>query len=303
MRAKTVIVIGGPTASGKTALAIEAAIALNTEIISADSRQCYKELKIGVARPSDFELSRRPHHFIASHSIFDDVNAAIFESYALKKLDDIFKTADVAVVVGGTGLYLKALLDGLDELPQVGKEVRQSIADNYRQNGLKWLQEAVSKKDPMFWKTAEQQNPARLLRALELLETTGMPMQQLRQGTKKQRPFQALCFSIDMDREALYQNINKRVDNMMADGLQAEAEGLFRHQHLQALQTVGYAELFSFFRGETDLPSAVAAIKQNTRRYAKRQQTWFKNSGSYRRLSAENIRVAIREWAATSNES
>lgn len=297
MNAKTVILIGGPTASGKTSLAIEIAKKFNTEIISADSRQCYRELNIGVARPSEAELNECTHHFIASHSIFDEVNAGVFESYALNKLTDIFKASDVAVVVGGTGLYMKALLEGLDVLPPISDDLRQHLQEQYRQQGLSWLQNEVRSKDPHFWETAEQQNPARLLRALELLHISGSSMQELRQGMKKQRPFTTLCFAIDIDRSELYQRINDRVEVMMEAGLEQEAASLFPHRQLKALQTVGYSELFSYFLSEIDLPTAVAAIQQHSRNYAKRQQTWFKNSGAYRLLSRNRIVDEVDEWA------
>ncbi len=278
----TVIIIAGPTAVGKTAFAIETAKLLDTDIISADSRQCYKELDIGVARPSAGELEAVKHYFINSHSIYEPVNAAAFEQYALSAARDILAKKDVAVMVGGTGLYIKAFCEGLDDIPAIDGSVRQKIAGEYEAKGLEWLQQQVQEKDPVFWKTGEQQNPRRLMRALEVKESTGDSITTFRQGKKQQRPFRIIQLGLDLPREALYERINTRVGQMMDRGLVHEAAGLLPHRHLNALQTVGYKELFDHFDGRCSLDEAVTEIKKNTRHYAKRQLTWFRRDENIR---------------------
>jgi len=279
---KKVIIIGGPTAAGKTSMAIEVARHLSTEIISADSRQCYKEMKIGVARPSEEELSMVPHHFIASHSIEEKVTAATFEAYALEKATAIFQNNDVLVMVGGTGLYIKAFCEGLDIIPDVPEEVRNSIIQTFNEKGLPWLQAAVQQKDPLFFATGENRNPHRLMRALEVVEFTGQSILSFRRGIKAQREFDIIKVVLSPDKEQLHANINHRVDVMMEMGLLDEVRNLWDYRHLNALQTVGYRELYEYLDGHTDLESAVDQIKRNTRQYAKRQLTWFKRDTLYR---------------------
>ena len=266
----------GPTAVGKTAFAIETAKQLGTEIISADSRQCYRELDIGVAKPEVRELAEVKHHFINSHSIHDDVNAVVFEEYALGAANKIFEHHETAVMVGGTGLYVKAFCEGLDEIPSINEEVRTSIIRNYEENGLAWLQQEVQAKDPAFWQSAEHQNPQRLMRALEVMESTGESITRYRKGDKQTRPFNIVKIGIELPREQLYDRINRRVDQMVENGLVNEAKTLLPFRHINALQTVGYRELFPFFDGACSLDDAISGIKRNTRHYAKRQLTWFK---------------------------
>lgn len=279
---KKAIIIGGPTASGKTALAIEVAKHFNTEIISFDSRQCYREMKIGVARPSEKELAEVPHHFIASHSVKDRLNAAWFESFALQKATGIFSNNDYLVLVGGTGLYAKAFTDGLDLIPEIDATVRQQINELYQLQGLPGLQETVKNEDPQYYSTGEIMNPQRLMRALEVIRGTGKSIReyQLKFNSTpyltKKHPFSVLKFATHPPRELLYDNINNRVDRMIEEGLLDEVKSLLPFRHLPALNTVGYKEIFSFFDGEMTMPEAIAAIKQNTRNYAKRQVTWFK---------------------------
>jgi tRNA dimethylallyltransferase len=273
---KTIIIVTGPTSVGKTAFAIEAAQLLKTDIISADSRQCYKELNIGVAKPSEAELQQVKHYFINSHSIHEEVNAAVFEQYALKATETIFQTKDIAVMVGGTGLYIKAFAEGLDDVPPVNENMRERIIAGYEQNGLRWLQNEVQQKDPEFWKVAEQQNPGRLMRGLEIKESTGRSIIDFRTGEKQERPFNIIKTGLELPREELYNRINWRVDNMIQEGLVEEARELLPYRELNALQTVGYKELFEFFDGATSLEKAITEIKKNTRHYAKRQLTWFK---------------------------
>lgn len=278
---KTVIIIAGPTAVGKTSVAIEVAKHFQTEIISADSRQCYKELNIGVARPSEEELNEVKHHFIASHSIHEKLTAAGFEEYALQKAEEIFQKNNVVVLVGGTGLYIKAFCEGMDEIPEVPEAVRYEITNQYQQRGIEWLQQEVQRLDPKFYAVAEVKNPHRLMRALEVFKATGKSVLDFRKGEKAKRDFNIIKIALQLPKEELHGNIENRVDKMMALGLLEEVRSLIPYQHLNALQTVGYKELFDYFNGEIDLPSAVALIKRNTKHYAKRQMTWFRKDKEY----------------------
>jgi len=278
---KKVIVIAGPTAVGKTAIAIAVAKQFGTEIISADSRQVFRELSIGVARPSAEELAAVPHHFIASHSIREKMTAAGFEEEALLKADELFQQHDTVVMVGGTGLYIKAFTEGLDLIPEVPPEIHDAVITTYQEKGLEWLQEQVKTLDPQFYKEGESQNPVRLMRALEVVKATGRSILSFRTGEKKQRHFDVVKLALELPKEQLHQNINRRVDQMMELGLLEEVRSLVPYQHLNALQTVGYKELFAYISSETTLPEAVDAIKQNTRRYAKRQLTWFRKDKEF----------------------
>lgn len=273
---KTVIIIAGPTASGKTSLAVKLAAHFNTEIISADSRQCYKELNIGVAKPTAEELDKIKHHFISSHSIHENVTAQTFEQYALNAANEIFTKNNTAVMAGGTGLYIKAFCEGLDDIPAVDETVRRMIVDNYNSQGLQWLQDEVKNKDPEFWNIAEQQNPQRLMRSLEVLLSTGNSITIYRKKEMVQRPFNIIKIGIDISKEQLHQNINTRVDEMMRNGLTEEVKLILPFKNLNALFTVGYRELFEYFEGTCTLDKAVSNIKINTRHYAKRQMTWFR---------------------------
>lgn len=273
---KTVIIIAGPTATGKTAVALSLAKHFHTEIISADSRQCFRELRIGVARPSDEELKEVTHHFIASHSIQEDINAAYFEQYALQKVNQLFEKHDIVVMVGGTGLYIKAFCEGLDEIPAIDASIRETIINNYDAKGMKWLQDEVKKKDPRFFSVGEIQNPQRMMRALEVIGSTGQSILDFRKKEKKRRGFNIIRIGLELPKEELRQNINARVDKMIELGLIEEVKRLIPFRNLNALQTVGYTEIFEFFDGKTSLVSAIEGIKKNTRHYAKRQMTWFK---------------------------
>jgi len=276
MQQNNVIIICGPTAVGKTAFAVHLAQQLQTDIISADSRQCFKELNIGVAKPSVEELQAAKHYFINSHSIQDEMNAGIFEQYALAAAAEIFQQHFTAVMVGGTGLYIKAFTDGMDAIPTVDPVIRQQVTEDYRLYGLEYLQEKVAENDPLLWQVAEQQNPQRLMRALEVILSTGKSITTFRKGNKETRPFNILKIGLELPREQLYRQINKRVDIMMQQGLADEVKNLQNYRNCNALQTVGYKELFDYFDGKASLKEAVANIKTNTRHYAKRQLTWFK---------------------------
>ena len=273
---KTVIIVAGPTAVGKTSVAIELARHFQTEIISADSRQCFKELNIGVARPSEEELKQVPHHFIASHSIHENINAGSFEQYALQKVNELFEKHDKVIMTGGTGLYIRALCEGIDEIPAVPAEVRKKIISKYEEKGLEWLQKKVKKKDPEFYKVGEIQNPRRLMRALEVMKATGRSVLEFRKGKKVKRDFNITRIGLELPKEELHRNINARVDKMMQMGLIDEVKTLRSFKHLNALKTVGYTEIFDYLDGNISLEEAIEQIKKNTRQYAKRQMTWFK---------------------------
>lgn len=273
---KTVILIAGPTAVGKTALAITIAKQFNTSVISADSRQCFRELTIGVAKPTEVELQSVPHYFINTHSVHQQVTAASFETYALQTAASIFQTNDIVVLAGGTGLYINAFLQGMDEIPEVNVNIRHQLTALYEANGIQWLQSELQQKDPLFASAGEMQNPQRMLRALEVIEATGKSIIQFRKGEKKERVFDIIKIGLDLPREELYNRINQRVDTMMEQGLLQEVRGLSSLQHLNALQTVGYRESFDYLNGLLSFENAVNKIKQNTRHYAKRQLTWFR---------------------------
>lgn len=276
MDKKNCIIISGPTAAGKTAYAIELALKFNTQIISADSRQCFKELNIGVAKPSAFQLSQVAHYFINTHSIHEEVNAKTFEEYALQSVNEIFKNNDTAVMVGGTGLYIKAFCEGLDDIPESDENLRKKIGEQYADKGFQWLHDELKLNDPLFFSKGEMQNPQRMMRALEVKLSTGKSILHFHSARKIQRPFTIKKILMELPREQLYQNINTRVDRMMEEGLLKEAEGLYSLRHLNALQTVGYKELFDYFDDKITLDAAIDEIKKNTRHYAKRQITWFR---------------------------
>ncbi len=277
---KTLIAIVGPTAVGKTAMAISLAQYFKTEIISADSRQFYREMSIGTAKPEAAELAAVPHHFINSHHITQDYSAGDFEREALAKLDELFRQHDVVVMVGGSGLFVRALCEGLDDLPKAGAEVRERLNSELADLGLEVMKERLKIIDPAYFEVADVDNPQRVVRALEVFEATGTPMSMFHKKEVEKRPFDILTIGLNMDRTALYGRINSRVDHMMEAGLLAEVESLLPYKMKPALLTVGYAELFDFLDGKQSLSEAVDKIKQNSRRYAKRQITWFKKYGN-----------------------
>jgi tRNA dimethylallyltransferase len=292
---KTAIIIAGPTAVGKTRVAIELAKHFHTEIISADSRQCYKELNIGVARPSPSELAEVPHHFIASHSVHEHVNAAVFAAYALEQAAKIFEHSDFVVVAGGTGLYIKAFCEGLDVIPEVPAAIREQLAQDYNSKGIVWLQEEIKKTDPLFFETGEIKNPHRLMRALEVIKTTGSSIVEFQKKNLARRDFSILRVGLELPREILYERINHRVDQMMNAGLLAEVTQLLPVRDLKALHTVGYDEIFDSLEGKTSLEFAVSKIKQHSRNYAKRQLTWFHNDENWNWFDPEMITLSSIE--------
>lgn len=279
----------GPTAVGKTSFAIALAKALGTEIISADARQCYKEMNIGVARPSADELKAVPHHFIASHSVNENINASFYENWALEKLENLFTRNEAAVMVGGTGLYIKAFCEGLDLIPAIDAEIRENIIAQYEKLGLRWLQKEVSVKDPQYWEKGEQKNPQRLMRALEVMLGTGSSITSFQNKKAVERPFKIVKIGLELPREELYERINARVLTMVEEGLEKEVKSLESVAHSNALQTVGYSEWKDYFEGKISKEKVIENIQQNTRHYAKRQMTWFKRDPSITWFNASTV--------------
>lgn len=276
MANKVLKVLEGPTAVGKTALAIQWAKRYGTEIVSADSRQFYKELNIGVARPSEAELAEVPHHFIACKSVEDYYSVSRYEEEALTLLERLFARYDTVIMAGGSGLYVNAVCNGIDELPDPSPALRQELKNLLQEKGIGHLQQKLKELDPVFYERIDLQNSVRLRRALEVCLTTGKPYSSLRTNPRKKRPFAIERYVLDRPKEELYHRINLRVDLMMQSGLLNEAKALYPHRALNALQTVGYRELFDYFDGKISLEQAVTDIKTHTRRYAKRQLTWLR---------------------------
>jgi tRNA dimethylallyltransferase len=283
---KQLIIIAGPTAVGKTALSIQIAKALNTEIISADSRQFFRELNIGTAKPNTAELAEVQHHFINSHSIEEIYSAGDFERDVLTLLETLFETHDQVVMTGGSGFYIKAVSEGLDALPAPLEGLRESLTNKLTIEGLPALQGEISNIDPAFAATAEIANPQRVVRALEVYYTTGTPISQFQLKKTQQRPFEQLLIALDRDRAELYGRIDLRMDLMLKDGLVNEAKALTPYKAHHALQTVGYKEVYGYLDGEYDEKEMVRLLKQNSRRYAKRQLTWFRHQGNFKWFDA-----------------
>ncbi|TAF44029.1 MAG: tRNA (adenosine(37)-N6)-dimethylallyltransferase MiaA [Sphingobacteriales bacterium] len=294
MKTKTLICVLGPTAIGKTALGIKIAQQLNTEIISADSRQLYKEISIGTAKPSEAELAAVKHHFINSHSITDIVNVGLYEKQALQIIENLLKKNHTVVMVGGSGLYIKAVLEGFDELPTVTPTIRNQLNHELQQSGIAKLQHELQQHDPNYFHKIDTQNPQRIIRALEVIRSTGNTFSSYQSNKKNERSFKILKIGLNTTREKLYQRINERVDVMMQNGLLAEVKSAQAYKHLNALQTVGYCELFDYLDGKTSLKTAVELIKQNTRRFAKRQLTWFRRDDNIHWCDIENENQIIK---------
>jgi tRNA dimethylallyltransferase len=292
-RQKILIAVSGPTATGKTALAIELGQYFQTEIISADSRQFYREMEIGTAKPSAEELKIVPHHFINSHSISDSFSVADFEKAALTKLEQLFQTHSIVIMAGGSGLYLQAVYSGFDDLPEVKPEERQKWNQLYQELGLEYLQQQLQILDPEYYKQVDLQNPQRMIRALEVSSSTGKPFSSLLTKFKKERSFKIIKIGVNPERAVLYDRINHRVDAMVENGLVKEAQDLLPHQHLNALNTVGYKELFEAFNQNMPIKEAIDLIKQNTRRFAKRQVTWFKKDEEIKWFASPDLKPVL----------
>ncbi len=273
---KTLISIVGPTAIGKTALAIQLAQHFGTEIISADSRQFFREMAIGTAKPDAEELAAAKHHFIDSHSVSQLFSTGDFEIEGLKILDLIFENHDLAIMVGGSGLYVNALINGLDEMPDIDLSIREKLNKQFEEEGLAAIQSRLATLDPEYFAKVDQQNPQRMIRGLEVFLSTGQKLSSMLSATKKDRPFNIIKIGLNTDRAVLYDRINQRVDKMITEGLLEEVKSLTPFKQYNALNTVGYSEIFDYFDGKLSLNEAIAAIKQNTRRFAKRQLTWFR---------------------------
>jgi tRNA dimethylallyltransferase len=276
VNSKKLIVIVGPTAVGKTEMALRLAEYFRTEIISADSRQIYKELKIGTAKPTTEELAHVHHHFINTHSITEDYDAGEYGREALSRIHQFFETQDTLIMCGGSGLYIKAVLEGFDEMPEIPSGIREKIVEEFKSKGLPWLQKEVEAADPDYFAQVDSKNPQRLMRALELYRVANIPVKQLRKKTKLEHSFEVIKIGLEVSRDELYNRIDARMDRMVEMGLFEEAEMFYPHRALNALQTVGYREIFSCLDGEYDKEEAIRLLKRNSRRYAKRQLTWFK---------------------------
>ena len=289
----TLIAIVGPTGSGKTSLSVALARHYCAPIISTDSRQFYRGLPIGTAQPTAEELSLAEHHFIADRDVDDEFNCGRYEHEALARLDELFKRHDVVVAVGGSGLYIQALTEGMDNLPEANDNLRQSLKQRLENEGLESLFEELSRLDSEYASVVDRHNPARIMRALEVCLTSGRPYSQQRTGEKQPRPFNIIKIGTDLPRDILYERINQRVDIMIQDGLEAEARAMLPKRHLNSLQTVGYREMFDYFDGNCSLDEAIELIKRNSRRYAKRQLTWFRRDADIAWFSPYDIEGVI----------
>ncbi len=289
MKKNTLIVIAGPTASGKTAFAIEMAKALGTVILSADSRQFYKEMSIGTAAPTEDELRQAQHYFVHHISIEDKYDVADYERDAIQLLEALFKTHDQVILTGGSGLFIDAVCNGIDAMPDVEPDIRQKVQKLLDEGGLRALQDEVQRLDPEYYALVDQQNPRRLQRALEVCYQTGKPFSSFRSGNTVKRDFEIKKYALLWDRQQLIERIDRRVDMMMEQGLLEEAKSLYQKRHLNALNTVGYKELFAYFDGQCTLKEAVEQIKIHTRQYAKRQMTWLRKDTSYQWIMPEDI--------------
>jgi tRNA dimethylallyltransferase len=293
LKQKYLLVVGGPTAAGKTSLAIALAKHFGTEIISADSRQFYREMKIGNARATDEELAQVKHYLIADRSLSEALSAGAFAREALEVLEQLYQTREYAVLVGGSGLFIRALTEGLDEFPEVSEETREHVTKLFESEGLTGLQSALAEADPDYYEEVDQQNPVRLQRALEVSWSTGKPYSSFRRGQGSERPFIPIYLQPSWTRETLYQRINLRVAQMVAAGLEAEARELGPQQHLAALQSVGYQEWWPYFEGTKTKEEVIELIQQNSRRYAKRQLTWNRRDGYWKQVPQGDLQIAL----------
>ncbi len=294
MSSKRLIVIVGTTGSGKTDLSIDLAVHYGTPILSTDSRQFYRGLPIGTAQPNDEQLQKVEHHFIASNDIKQHLNCGEYETQALALLDKLFLQYDYVLAVGGSGLYVRALCEGLDDLPQADEKLRGELTERLAAEGLESLATQLKTLDPVYYGTVDRNNPARVVRALEVCLQSGVPYSQLRTGARQPRNFDIVKVGIELPREELYTRIDSRVERMLADGLEAEARTMYPYRDLPALQTVGYREFFDYFDGKTTYAETVELIKRNSRRYAKRQLTWFRRDGEIRWFAPSETGAIIR---------
>lgn len=298
MSSKRLLVVVGPTGSGKTDLSIRLARHYAAPVLSTDSRQVYRGMPIGTAQPSDDQLQAAEHHFIASHDIKDNLSCGEYEVQALERLGKLFADHDYVVAVGGSGLYVRALCEGMDDLPQADESLRAELGRRLEAEGVGALAEQLRELDPVYYEVVDRSNPARVVRALEVCLQTGRPYSEQRTGERRSRPFGIVKIGVDLPRAELYDRINRRVDRMLADGLEAEARAMYPYRELNALQTVGYREFFDYFDGRTSYDEAVELIKRNSRRYAKRQLTWFRRDPEIRWFRPDDD-DAILEYIAS----
>ena len=284
----TLLLILGPTGVGKTELSLRVAEHYGCPILNCDSRQVFRGIPIGTAAPTAEEQARVKHYFVATRELDEDYNAGQYERDALALLDELFRTHEVVVMTGGSMLYADAVCYGLDDLPNIPDNIRTEVQRGYEQGGLEWLQREVQRLDPTYWNEVDRQNPARLAHCIELCRATGKSYSSLRTNSVKKRPFRIVKIELERPRAELYDRINRRVLQMIDDGLVEEAKAVYPKRHLNSLQTVGYRELFAYFDGEYDLPRAIELIQQNTRHYAKRQMTWFRRDTQIHRLNAND---------------
>ena len=293
MPTKRLLVVVGPTGSGKTDLSIRLALHYAAPILSTDSRQVYRGMPIGTAQPSADQLQAVEHHFIASHDLKDNLSCGEYEVQALARLEQLFTTHDYVVAVGGSGLYVRALCEGMDDLPQADESLRAELNRRLTDEGIESLAAQLRELDPVYYETVDRSNPARVVRALEVCLQTGRPYSEQRTGERRPRPFEIVKIGIDLPREVLYDRIDRRVDQMLVDGLEAEARALYPYRALNALQTVGYREFFDYFDGRIGYDEAVELIKRNSRRYAKRQLTWFRRDSEIRWFAPDDDAAII----------
>lgn len=282
MKRGKLVVLVGPTAVGKTAVAVWLAEHFRTEVVSADSRQVFREMTLGTAKPTADELARVTHHFIGSRTVSQGYDAATYGEEAASTLAQLFGQHDWVVLCGGSGLYIKAVLEGFDDMPAVPPEVRAGVVADYKKSGLEGLQRELEEKDPAYFEVVDRQNPQRLMRALEVIRHTGEPFSGFHRKSRRELPYDVVKIGLELEREELYRRIDARMDHMIESGLFEEAEALFPLRHLPALQTVGYQEIFGFLEGQYDRDEAVRLLKRNSRRYAKRQLTWFRRDPDIR---------------------
>lgn len=294
MAAKKLLVIAGPTAVGKTAVSISLARHFGTSIVSADSRQLYREMTVGTAKPTPEQRAGIPHYFIDTHSVVDEYNAARYAAEALKVVDDLFAHHDEVILCGGSGLYIKGVCEGFDNIPDVPDAVREEIIRNYEREGLQWLQTRMRELDPEGLTLLDRKNPHRLIRALEVRMHLGKSIVAFRRNRREERPFQIIKIGLELPRNELYKRIDDRMDQMIADGLFEEAHALYPLRHHKALQTVGYQEIFAYMEDAYDITECVRLLKRNSRRYAKRQLTWFKKDKEFRWFDPGDVHEIIR---------
>lgn len=291
---KVLAIITGPTAIGKTAAAIEAAKYFNTEIVSADSRQIYRELHIGTAVPEEVDLKSVPHHFIHSHSIFDNYNASRYETEALELLDQLYTKHDIVILTGGSMLYIDALCNGIDLIPDIDLQLREELKVRLEEEGIESLRLQLKKLDPVYYINVDLKNPARIVHALEVCLMTGKPYSSFRRDSPKKRDFAIIKTALDCDRSKLHTRINTRVDRMIQSGLEDEVQALLPVKHLNSLNTVGYRELFDYYEGKIAKDKAIELIKRNSRRYARKQLTWFRRDKEYKWFTPQEVPQLIK---------